>query len=326
MNTSNIKSSLLTAGVLILMMTSCSKDKQLDADLLSNGEEGMVSYVAGGSLVLLNGNNYAFTNKYPGVPVKLISSAKSADTAVATVVPELVSEYNRLHQENNPLIPEGAFGLAHNGRFSIAAGASIATDSLSVILVNGAGLKDKTVYLVPLRIETRNGAKLKYTTYYFKIMITTGELRTKLQGVNVYNNVNPDRLPGGAMSLLYLFAYPDSLKFRTSINTLFPVHDVQVEGTLLTNAQIDSMSTAKRLGAIPLPSANYELTKSLTTIPTTSVLSKDSLTIRFKNKASLTKFKYYAIGLKLKHYKGSQYGVVPVANDSSIVIMRFFLN
>lgn len=318
---------LLPFWALILCVWSCSKDKQLDADILSvNSSGNSVSYMERGDMVWLNGNSYNFTNVHIAVAINLEKETKSADTVIATVDPSLVAVYNASHLENNPAFADGAFTTTHQGVFPIAANASVATDSLYVQLNDGVTLKHKTVYLVPVRLTTKKGGKLKFSIFYFKMLVTVGNLDVRLKGSTIVNGSSASIIVGGGpFNMVILNAFPSTLKFNVALNSKFPAHETEVEAMFLTNAQLDSVNLARRFGSIPFPDDTYSFSKSVIKVGTTAAISTDSITVSFRNRANFKSFQYYLMGLRLKHYKGSEYGVPPVANDSSIVYVRFFL-
>lgn len=315
---------LLSIGIL-----SCKKDLN-DADSLqSRMGSGMVSYVQSSNVVALNGINYNFTPYYVGVPIQLKEAAKSAETITAAVDPSLVAQYNQVYQEKNLSIPEGAFQVAHEGSFSIASGSAQANDSLSVVLNDGSKLKDSTVYLVPVTLSAKSGSKLKYSLFFFKVFVTKGDLKAKMYGATIINGNKADTRASGALNLYYSVV-PDSVKFRLTLNTMFPAHDVNVQVKALTDDEVYAVMIKENYtgypSPLPVPAYTYNLTKDLVTVPARSPLSRDSVTLKFPDKANFPKSQWYVMGLKIITYTGSQYGVPPVANDSSRVYIRFFIN
>jgi hypothetical protein len=313
--------------LLLLTLFSCSKDKQLDMDILKAKITNSISYVLGGNVVTLNNTNYNFTNVHIGVAIALTEQTKSADTITAVVDPSLVADYNNEHQETNFALPDGSFGVTHDGVFPVAASASAATDSLYVLLKDGSSLKNGSVYLVPVRLTAKNGSKLKFSTYYFKIRVTIGALKVIMDGVTVYKGSKVTRIVnGGALNATYTSSFPDSLKFSVKINSLFPAHDVVVEGAALTVTQTDSLNKAKNFGALSFPVDTYTISQPLAHVGTKSQISTDSIVVRFKNKTLFKSLNWYLFSIKLKHYKGTEYGVPPVlTNDSSSVYIRVFV-
>ena len=313
--------------LLLLTLFSCSKDKQLDMDILKAKITNSISYVLGGNVVTLNNTNYNFTNVHIGVAIALSEQTKSADTITAVVDPSLVAAYNNEHQETNAALPDGSFGVTHDGVFPVAASASAATDSLYVLLKDGTSLKNGSVYLVPVRLTAKNGAKLKFSTYYFKMRVTIGALKVMMNGVTTYKGSIVTRIVnGGAYNVTYIGSFPDSLKFSVKTNSIFPAHDLIVEASVLTSTQTDSLSKAKGFGALSYPADTYTLSKPLANVGTKSQVSTDSIVVKFRNKESFKTLTYYLFSLKLKHYKGTEYGVPPVlTNDSSSVYIRLFL-
>ena len=315
---------LLCAGIL-----SCKKDLSEADNLQARLGNGMVSYVQGGNVVALNGESYNFTPYYVGIPIVLTEAAKSADEITAAVDPSLVAQYNQLYQEKNLSIPEGAFQVSHQGNFPLASGSTQATDSLYVILNDGSQLKDSTVYLVPVTLSAKSGSKLKYSLFFFKVFVTKGNLLAKMHGASIFGNTTAGRTSYGALSAAYS-AVPDSLKFRLTLNTLFPAHDVIIQAVALSDDEVNAAILKEGFPGYPepapVPSSNYILSKDLVTVPARLLLSKDSVTIRFPDKANFPKNQWYVMGLKIKTYTGSPYGVPPVANDSTKAYIRFFIS
>jgi hypothetical protein len=313
--------------LICLGVFSCKKNMNAVDTLQSRFDTGMVSYVQGSNVVALNGVNYSFTPYYMGVPVTLKESAKTADTITAAVDPSLISEYNQIYLEKNPTIPQGAFEVAHQGAFAINAGTKEATDSLYVLLNDGSQLKDSTVYLVPVTLSAKKGSKLKYSLFFFKVLVTKGDLQAKTFGSTLATGISNNRLvpSGGLQVVLSGITLPDEMKIRMSLNKVFPAHDVIVQATMLTQSEISAAITKETFVGIPVPEANATLIKDLVTIPARLMLSKDSVTVRFNNKNQLTAG-WYVTGVKIKTYTGSAYGVPPVANDSCRAYIRFFKN
>jgi hypothetical protein len=323
----SIKGAMLV-GLLCIGIFSCKKNLS-DADALqAKLASGMVSYVQAGNLVSLNGTNYNFTPKYVGVPIILTDAAKGVDTITSVVDPSLVSQYNQIYKENNPSFPQGAFGVSNQGSFPMISGSTQAKDSLYVLLKDGSQLKDSTNYLVPVTLSAKNGSKLKYSVFFFKVFVTLSSLKAKIYGGSTFNSTTWNRLAiGKALNATYINAYPDSLKWRTTLTTVFPANDTYVQATILTDDELKAVIVQQSNfnGALLLPAANRALTKDVSTIPARSLLSKDSITMKFYNKADLKKTTYYLTGVKLITYTTSIWGVPPVANDSTRAYLRVFL-
>lgn len=316
--------------LLSTVILSCKKELS-DADSLqSRLGSGMVSYVQGSNVVALNGINYNFTPYYVGVPIQLKDAAKSEETVTATVDPSLVAQYNQLYQEKNPSIPEGVFKVSHEGTFPLASGSTQAKDSLYVVLNDGSQLKDSTIYLVPVSLSSTSGSKLKYSIFFFKVFVTKGDLKAKMYGVSGTNGAKADRFTSGALNVIYASVVPDSIKFRVTLNTVFPAHDVSVQVTALTDDEVQAAVIKEGFSSypvpIPVPANIYTLSKDLVTVPARALLSRDSVTLRFPNKANMPKSRWCIMGVKVISYKGSEFGVPPVANDSTRAYIRFFIS
>lgn len=322
----SLKGALLLFAICIALC-SCKKNRTEVDTLQSRFDTGMVSYVQGSNVVALNGINYNFTPYYVGVPVGLKESGKTADTITAVVDPSLVAEYNQIYRENNPSITAGAFEVAQQGTYAINSGATEAKDSLYVLLKDGSQLKDSTIYLVPVTLSAKSGSKLKYSLFFFKVLVTKGDLLAKTYGSTVATGISYSRLsPSGALQVLATgSSLPDELKIRMVLNKVFPAHDVTVQASILTQTEIGAAITKEKFVGIPVPDANVALPKDLVTIPARAMLSTDSVTVRFNNKQQLTSG-WYVTGVKIITYKGSVYGVPPVANDSCRAYIRFFKN
>ncbi|HEX8021377.1 DUF1735 domain-containing protein [Mucilaginibacter sp.] len=324
----NIRAAILL-GILCIGIASCKKSLNDTDKLQGRLATGSVSYVQGSNVVALNGNNYNFTPYYVGVPVNLTEKAKSTDTVTAVVDPTLVSQYNQVYQDKNPSFQQGAFQVAHNGKFAVEAGATQAKDSLSVVLTDGSQLKDSTIYLVPVTLSAKSGAALKYSLFFFKVFVVKIDLKAKMYGMTVLNGNTAGRSSYGALSIVYTATVPDSLKFRVSLNTLFPAHDALVQATFLTDDEVNAAIIKENFpgypAPLPVPAGTALITKDLATVPSGRLLSMDSITVKFPNKQNMSSFQWYVMGLKVKSYTASQYGVPPVANDSCRAYIRFFL-
>lgn len=312
--------------LLFLGIAACKKNTS-DADgLQSRFDRGMVSYVQGSNVVRLNGNEYNFTPYYVGVPVRLKEAVNSVDTITAVVDPLMVAQYNQLYQEKNPAISGGAFEVSHKGKFSFAPGDVEAKDSLYVLLKDGSQLKDSTIYLVPVTLSSKQGANLKYSLFFFKVLVTKGDLQAKIYGATVGTGVSLTRLSSGALQVNNTGVLRDSMKLRITLNKVFPANDVSVQATILTQSEITAaIAKEKFVTTTNVPDANTVLKKGIVTIPARALLSKDSISVGFINRATL-KSGWYLTGIKIITYTNSIYGVPPVANDSCRAYIRFFKN
>ncbi|KQR70458.1 DUF1735 domain-containing protein [Pedobacter sp. Leaf176] len=319
---------LLGIIIAVITLAACKKEMSEADDLQSRMSSGMVSYVQGSNVVALNGINYSFTPYYKGVPIGVKERVKSDDLITAVVDPSLVAQYNLIYRETNPAISAEAFTVANKGVFNLTSGSTQTKDSLYVLLNDGSQLKDSTIYLVPVTLSSSNGAKLNYSVFFFKVFVTKGELKAKMSSASIIGGVTAGRLSSGALSLYYT-TVPDSVKFRLTLNTQFPANDVRVQGIALTDDEVRAGITKEKFtgvpAPVPVPGAAYNLVKDLTTVTAKSLFSKDSLTLKFPNKALMLKQRWYVMGVKLKTYTGSPFGVPPVANDSARVYIRFFL-
>lgn len=306
-----------------ILAAACSKDKQLDRDQLSmEASNNTYSFLQTGNIVYLNGNGYSMTGNHLGLPITLTEAARSADTVIATVDPSLVASYNRLHNENNPAIPVAAFGASHLGVFPVSSGETQLRDSLYATLENGASLIDNTVYLVPIRLTARRNSKISTTTVYFKLLFTIAQLNARMQGVTVLSNMVVGRVPGGALNVFCNNGCPDSLRFGIALNSIFPAHETDVEAVLMPQREVDSLVNANGYYATPMPSQVYSISRGVIKVSTTSRFSRDSITVRFANKELITRGIFNYMGLKIRRYTGSDYGVSPIAVDSSKVLVR----
>ncbi|MBE5320746.1 DUF1735 domain-containing protein [Pedobacter sp. MR2016-19] len=309
--------------LLLLGIAACKKNTS-DADgLQSRFDSGMVSYVQGSNVVRLNGKEYNFTPYYVGVPVRLKEAVNSVDTITAVVDPSMVTQYNQLYQEKNPTISGGAFEVSHKGKFPFASGDVEAKDSLYVLLKDGSQLKDSTIYLVPVTLSSKQGANLKYSLFFFKVLVTKGDLQAKIYGATVGTGVSLTRLTSGALQVNNIGTLRDSLKLRITLNKVFPANDVSVQASFLTQSEIAAAITKEKFVGTSLTEANTIFTKNLVTVPARALLSKDSISVGFINRATL-KSGWYITGVKIITYTGSAYGVPPVANDSCRAYLRFF--
>lgn len=321
----SFKGSLLFI-LLVLGIAACKKNMS-DADgLQSRFDKGMISYVQGSNVVRLNGKEYNFTPYYVGVPVRLKEEVKSVDTITAVVDPSMVAQYNQFYQEKNPVLSEGAFEVSHQGKFAFAPGDVQAKDSLYVLLKDGSQLKDSTIYLVPVTLSSKQGVNLRYSLFFFKVLVTKGDLQAKIHGATVGTGVSPTRLASGALQVNNTGVLRDSLKFRITLNKVFPANDVSVQATILTQSELTAaIAKEKFVTTTNVPDANTVLKKGIVTIPARALLSKDSISVGFINRAPL-KSGWYLTGIKIITYTNSVYGVPPVASDSCRAYIRFFKN
>lgn len=319
-----------TLAILILILSSCSKDKQFDADLLSANNSGnLVSYVLKGRALQFNGQFYSSTKNFIRVPLVLKEEAKNTDTVFAVANPALVADYNQKYSENNQALPAKAFTASNNGIFPVKANASLATDSLYVLLTDASLLKNKTVYLVPVEVRTKSGAGMKYSVIYFKMLVTVGNLTANFlsAGVQLYKysyykynslQVDYDRIQKGTI--------PTVIKFSVGLNTPFTYHDVDISAEY--GGDSISVAYGKKLASVspqPFPADTYTIGTNAVTVTAGSMSPKaDSITVTLKNKDKFKSLTTYMLGVKIKQVVGSQYSVPPATNDSCMAYIRIY--
>lgn len=310
----------------ISILGGCTKNGMSDRDLVSiSGLGESVSYLQRSNLVYLNGNGYSVDRIFVGQPIELTKSSNSADTIIVTVDPTLIAAYNSQHHENNPVFGSGVFGVAKNGVFPVLPGASQSRDSLHVTLLNGNSLRDNAVYLVPVRLSSRKGAQVRTAVQYFKVHFSIAQLYARFRGVSMLTGLSVGNLPGGAMNVIYIGDMPDSLRFRVSLNQTFPIHETDVEARLLSTTEMDSIINEQYLYGVSMPVEAYSLGRRVVKVPAASVMSTDSIGVKFKDVPSIQRGVFNFMGLKIKQYSGSAYGVAPVPNDSATVVIRVLL-
>lgn len=318
--------SMLAILITILFFNACKKEMSDQDNLQSRLASGMVSYVQGAINVSFNGNSYNYLTSYIGVPIRLSEAAAQSDSIICNVDTTMVAQYNTVYKENNAMIPQGAFGVNKNGRFAIESGQSQAKDSLSVQLLDGSKLTNGVTYLVPVNLASKNGSKLSYTLFFFKVYVTKTTLQSKVHGGNTFNNVSFSRSTLNPVLTAAFVGYPATMRLRTNVNVSFPANDTYIQAEMLTDAEINAAITKNVwTNNFVLPAAYRTLTKDLTTVPAKSLLSADSIVIRFNDKTNLTKSRFYVTGIKLKTYTSSIWGVPPVANDSARAYIRMFV-
>lgn len=314
---------IVMAGVLVV--AACRKSVDSEYDKLSKEMSGtLVSYVESGNAFLFNGYNYAFTPDYVGVPVKLNSAAGAADTVFATVDTSLVATYNAMFNENNPMIPSGAFVASHNGAYPVAAGAIQSPDSLYAMLKDGTGLKDSITYLVPIRLHDKNGVGIQPSVMFFKMLVTFTNMSVKIGGGTGY----PFYFYGGMYfsSLLYIpstgvVTPPAKIKIGVQLSARYPLSDLYVDAQAYNDAATVSAVSSSYS---PWPDDTYSLANTHIRIPANSLYGEDSIEVSIQNYSSFVLFKSYMTVVKLKPYASDSLSV-PLAKDSTSAILSMFV-
>lgn len=293
----------------------------------------MVSYIQKGSMTTFNGMTYNYITSYVGVPITLKNAAKSADTITASVDTTLVSAYNQLYLEKNPDIPQGAFKIAHNGKFPINNGSSQASDSLYVTLNDASKLKNNTTYLIPIQLKVKNNSELRYSLFFIKMTVTIGQLTARMALGNKWGTSTPF-WRNSTQFLQYLpssdakgvMMGPDSVRFGVTLNTAFNPANVKVDAVVAVD---DSTITAysKIFGTTykAWPENTYELRRSSVTVKTKNQTGADSLCLVIKNKEKFTRFTWYLLGLKIKRAANNPLSVPAVRSDSCRAFVSFFV-
>lgn len=305
---------LFTSAVAIY---SCKKDDSDFSSLVKNLQGVTNSYIEEGLSVNLNGQDFSSTHKFIGVAVSLSKTTNQADTVEASIEPSLIAEYNQYYSENNPEIPDSAFSVSNNGKYAIKAGKSSSTDSLYVTLINGTQLKDSGVYLVPVKLKSKNGNSVSPSIIFFKMVVHKSILTASFetsdnQGItgNIYN--------GGLLfwgfvigSATPVLPFENPYKIGVKLSSIFTFHDLKVSAVIYNNDSAASKINPSSTDAYTsFPDDAIQFTKSTVTIPAGSLHSQDSLTFSFDNTSK--KFKsgnQYALTLVLQPFADENYRV-----------------
>jgi hypothetical protein len=319
--------------IAFFLISSCkdntlSSDDNFSLELAGN----VYSYVQDGKVIDWEGKLYNYTVSNRGLLVSLEEKTNSKDTIIAEVDPTLVEKYNQKYRENNSEIPKGAFQPSKNGTFIIDAGHNSSTDSLFIELKDGSGLVSGHFYLVPVKLTSIHGNRLRYSVVFFKMKLTKLTLGSKMHGGNVYNNSYPYFRNGSLFFNNIIFRVngkmpgPDYFHIDVALNFPFPDSDIQVEAMLMNDAQtIQEFSKRSGSSFTPFPTETYILTKKQVEIKKGYSLSRDSLRIEFPNKEKFEPLTWYLLGIKLKKIEGSETTVSPIKSDSSMAYISFFI-
>lgn len=316
-----------------IILSSCSKDKQFDADILSaNNTANQIAYVLKGRAIRFNGEFYSSTKDYVKVALKLNGQATNTDTIFTTINPALVAAYNQKYAENNLAIPPNAFKPSGNGKFAVTAGAAQATDSLYVLLNDASLLKDKTVYLIPVEVRTKSGSEVKFSVVYFKMLITLGDLTANFLGGSYlyykfpsyrYNSLQID------YDRILKTQIPTVIKLGVGLNTAFTYHDVDISAEY--GGDSASVAYGNKLlvnsNPQPFPADTYTISTvsgNGVTVVKGKIVPADSILITLKNKEKFLSLTSYVLGVKVKRVTGSAYSVPPAANDSARAYIRIY--
>ncbi|BAV07357.1 protein of unknown function [Filimonas lacunae] len=308
----------------LFWVAACRKDKPSDFDALSGAMAGLhASYYEHAVAVLLNDSFFHVTNSYTNIPVKLTAAASVNDTVYAVVDTALITSYNSMFSENNPIIPANAFVASNNGKFAIAAGHAESVDSLHVQLNNATQLKDSAIYLVPVRLSGKSGISLQPSVIFYKVQVTFQTLKAKMTGGSnnpfIFNRVwffspsvriNSDGSVTG----------PGVIKIAVGLNAPFPFADVYVNAGVYNDTT--TLYEFSRYYT-PYPDNSFSIANKRIRIPANSLKGVDSIELTLSNFASLKKYTSYLLAVKLTSETGSVYSV-PVSKDSSAAYFSIF--
>lgn len=320
---------------MICIILSCKKQllTDLESEISANlSSSGMVSYVQKAAVTTFNGQTYNYITSYIGVPISLKANAKVNDTIVASIDTALVSSYNKLYLEVNPVIPKDAFSVSHSGRFPITNGTLQSADSLYVTLKNGTLLKSNTTYLVPIKLKSLHGSDLKFTLFFIKATITKGQLSARMANANSWGNAS-SYWRNSTMFINYIVSStqgvmngPDSIRFGVTLNTAFNPSDVKVDANIVVDdSTITAYSKIFGTNYKAWPQDTYELKRSSARVKMRSLVGSDSLCVVLRNKQKFARSTWYLLGLRIRRATNNILSVPSVASDSSRAFVAIFV-
>jgi len=320
-----------------VMLLNCKKNNlsELDKAAARLSGSSMVSYVEAGSMMSLNGTNYNYVTSYIGVPVTLKAAVNTNDTIFASVDTTLVSVYNQVYQENNPIIPNGAFSIGHDGIFPVAAGAAKSNDSLYVTLRDASRLRNNTTYLIPISLASKNGSELTYSLFFIKMKVMIGQITSRMDMANRWGTGPAPYWRNGSLFITYTFTTgtngtvvgPDSVRISVALNSAFNPSNLSAYARIaVDDSTINAYSRKVGTTYRALPADTYELRRSVVRIAAGSAKSTDSLSIILKNKQNILRSTWYLVGVKLRSASNDGLGAPPVPTDSATAFVSIFRN
>ena len=316
-----------TAFFMLVLFGSCSKDES-PLDVLAK-EMGDLpnSYMERAVQLELGGNYYSVTEEYRGIPIRLKEKASQEIIVEGAVDVSLVATYNNTFSEKNESLPEGAFKLSHDGKYTVNAQQAIATDSLHVLLADGSKLADSTVYLVPVRLKTQDKAQLVTSVVFFKVFVTKAPLQARLTG-GLLAETTPTLGPLG-YDIFATIKYDDfmakdtyTLQVPVSLTRAFTFKDVHIKAKLYSNSEV--VSQYSKWNSV-FPQGTLILKTGSVTVPAGKLSTEDKMEVSFSNKEKLSKFTSYTMLLTIESDNEDPVSVSPINNELKNIYVTVFL-
>lgn len=315
---------------MLVALSSCKKQPLSELDNIAAQLSGdIVTYHQKANFVRLLGKSYNFSTAHIGVPVLLQRVTQETDTIYAQVDPSLVAAYNQMYDEQQPDLPDDAFRTSAGGKFFVETNRDIAQDSLYIVLHDGSQLQFGRSYLVPVRLASAKGNKLKYSVIFFKITVTPYDLSVQVKGGSSFNNTPPFNSWGKLFFSYYVgrdpegtMLGPDEISINVAINTPFPVHDLAVGAEFVADE-----ASILEVGSYysPFPENTYRFSKQEVQVNKGNLLSTDSLKVNIRNKAAFEPYVNYLLGVRLKQVDDPQRAVPPATGDAAMAYIGLFV-
>lgn len=318
-----------------LSAVSCKKNDSALDNLAKDLSHYTSSYVEKGSAMRLNGNTYNDTTlTFFGVPVTLSGTSNQEVIVHAAIDTTLIQSYNTMYGESNPLFTASSFKVSFNGEFHVKAGALASTDSLYVLLKSASKLTDSTTYLIPVRLTTDNGVKVKTSVVFFKMFVTTTAISAYINGSSYFGYNSGYNYNGSIFYNMWLpndgtghSVGPDYAKFSAFCTTPVSSMALNVHGIIDDSDSLrNAYSTASGYYHFqPFPPGSYEMTKSVALLPAGKYLTSDSLEIRITHYELFQPNVNYLLGVRLVGDPTDPYGMPPRNDASSVAYIGVYI-
>ncbi|WP_293915904.1 MULTISPECIES: BT_3987 domain-containing protein [unclassified Sphingobacterium] len=249
------------------------------------------SYIGKASSLFLGDKPFVnYTSVAPGLPVLLEREVNETVVVEGRIDTSLIKTYNDLQQTNFPLFPVNAFEPGNNGRIKLAPNMLQSADSLKVFLKDATGLRNNTVYLIPVRLTVSSGtARLKSSVLFLKMQLIVSDLKGKMNAFVSSPNFNVTsswrvNYIAGTVNNLRLNGVndgPEAISFSVRLLDTVPK---EVRGGIQENTS-DSIFIwySKNIANAPLkriPQDAFKITQKNVSIPSKGFVSSDNFSVQ----------------------------------------------
>lgn len=316
-----------TAFLMLVLFGACRKDDSAVDALARQMGDLPNSYMERAVQLELGGDYYSVTEEYKGVPVRLSKKSGHDIIVEGTVDVSLVATYNNTFSEKNETLPEGAFELSHDGKYTVNAQETTASDSLHVLLADASMLSDSTVYLVPVRLKAQNNAELVTSVVFFKVFVTKAPLQGRFTG-GLLAETAPTLGPLG-YDIFATIQYDDfmvndtyTLQVPVSLTKAFTFKDVHVKAKVYSNSEV--VGQYNKWNSV-FPESTLVLKNGSVKVPAGQISTEGMMEVTFSNKEKLTKFTSYTMLLTIEKDSEDPVSVSPIDSELKNIYVTVFL-